>query len=419
LDYRFSKRADRLHPSPIRELMPYLKIPGIISLGGGYPDPDSFAIQNIRFTGDGLEEFILREELFKKAAQYNPTEGYHPFLENIIAWQKLKNGVTLEESQVVVLNGCQEGLFILAFLLVDRGDCIIVGEPTYPGAIAAFNPFEPEYRTVPCDHDGIRVDVLRDTLEEFRGKGELDRVKFLYTIPNADNPAGSTLKRSRRLELAKLLKEYDLLAVEDDPYELLDFEEGEKNETLQALAGPDHVVRLDSFSKIFIPGLRLGYASAAEALIRRMTLFKQAANLHTASIGQALAGCYLAREKGIGLLEHARRISELYRHKRDRMVETLETYMGGEIAFHPPRGGMFLWVDIPETESGSQIDTEAMLESSIRIHKVIAVPGAHFSVTGGCRSNFRLSFSTVQIEAIDEGIRRLAAMIRAWKTAHL
>ena len=393
--------------------MPYLKIPGIISLGGGYPDPDSFALRSLRFDCGNLEGFEIGEEIMRKAAQYNPSEGYVPFVESVRQWQKKKNGVLPVEDQVLVLNGSQEGLFILGFLFIDPGDCVIVGDPTYPGAIAAFRPFRPTYRTVPCDHEGMNTEALGRLLAEMRETGDLEKVKFVYVIPNADNPGGSTLSPSRRAEMMRLAGEYDLLIVEDDPYELLSFGTEGREPTLQSLGGFDHVLRLDSFSKIFIPGLRLGYASGPAEVVRKMTLFKQAANLHTNSVGQALAGGYLAGDRGDLLLEHTRRVSRLYRRKRDRMVEALEDRLPGETSFHPPEGGMFLWVRIVDDRLG--IDTRAMMDAFIETYKIIAVPGIYFSVAGACGDYIRLSYSTVGIDDIDEGIRRLAAMIGAYK----
>lgn len=408
----WSSRARRRKPSPIRELIPYLSLEGMISLGGGYPNPATFAFRRVEVelqrpgaAGEPGPTLLLEGPELREATQYGATEGLPALLEQLRGWQRFKDGVELEPNGLVLLNGSQEGLYIVADLLLEPDDEVVVGEPTYPGALAAFRSFTDRFLAVPLDGEGLQTDVLARRLAEREERGE-PLPRLVYVIPNGDNPAGVTLSEARRRALAELAIRHDLLLLEDDPYQLLELDGGERLTTLQRLA-PGHVLRLDSFSKILCPGLRLGYASGPPALIRAMVLHKQASNLHTSSFAQALLLAYFRAEGYEGLLRRVEATLGLYRRNRDAMVEAARRYLPPEVRFQVPRAGMFIWFDLPEG-----CDAARMVQQDARELGVLLVPGGAFSTQHGCRSALRASFSMVDPARIEEGIKRFAEMIR-------
>ncbi|MBM4319302.1 MAG: PLP-dependent aminotransferase family protein [Deltaproteobacteria bacterium] len=408
---RWSTRALRRTPSPIRELMPLLSLEGMISLGGGYPNPETFAFRQVRVElkqpdgGEGGASLLLEGPELLQASQYGATEGLPALLEQLRGWQRFKDGVELDRNQLLLLNGSQEGLYIAADLLLDEGDEVVVDEPTYPGALAAFRSFTDRFLAIALDGEGMCTDELSRLLERRRERGE-PLPRFVYTIPNGHNPAGVTLSEPRRHALAELARRYDLLLLEDDPYQLLDLDGGERLPTLQRLA-PERVLRLDSFSKILCPGLRLGYATGPAELVRAMVLHKQASNLHTSSFAQALLQAYFRAEGNTGLLQRVQASVALYRRSRDAMVAAAHRHLPPEIRFQVPRAGMFLWFALP-----AGCDAGRMVQQDARELGVLLVPGGAFSAQGGCRNALRASYSMVDPPRIEEGMRRFAEMIR-------
>lgn len=405
--FRLSSRAQRRRPSPIREMVKYLSMDGMLSLGGGYPNPQTFAFAKVtvELAGGGSAPLVLEGAELERATQYGASDALGALAERLAEWHRYKDDVTLESGRFVVTNGSQEALYVLADVLLDDGDEVVLSEPTYPGALAAFRSFTDRFTAIPLDDDGLRTDVLADLLAARAAKGE-PMPRFVYTIPNGHNPAGVTLSEPRRHALAALARAYDLPIVEDDPYELVRLEEAAPLPTLQSLA-PDHVVRLDSFSKILCPGLRLGYASGPAPVLRAMVLHKQASNLHTSTFAQAILAAFLRQEGPDGL---ARRITSnvaLYRRNRDAMLEGAREHLPDGVRYATPRAGMFLWFTLPEG-----CDGERMLAEDAEALGVALVPGAHFSTVGGCRNAMRASFSMVTPDGAREGMRRFGVMIR-------
>ncbi|MDY0061823.1 MAG: PLP-dependent aminotransferase family protein [Myxococcota bacterium] len=404
--FTLSSRARRRRPSPIRELMPYLGLPDMISLGGGYPNPQTFVFEEVslRLAGE-QESFALGGPALARATQYGPTEALPALRERIRGWQRHKDGVELADDELILLNGSQEGLYLAADVLFDEADELIVDEPTYPGALAAFRSFTDRFSAIPLDGQGMRTDLLEELLAgRVRRHEPLPRA--IYTIPSGHNPAGVTLTEPRRRHLAELAQRYGVLVLEDDPYQLLLLDPGPRLPTLQRLA-PGHVLRFDSFSKILCPGLRLGYASGPAELIRAFALHKQASNLHTSTFVQAILDAYFAREGYAGLLQRVQGNVGLYRRNRDTMVAAARELLPAEVRFEVPAAGMFLWFELPPA-----CDCARMISQDARELGVVLVPGSAFSTQGGLGNCMRASYSLVDPPQIAEGLARFAEMIR-------
>ncbi len=406
--FSWSRRAQALAPSPIRELVPLMKLPGMISLGGGYPNPRTFAFERLEVAfrdGSGL---MLEEEELESACQYSRSEGLDELRKELAGWHGRKDGVELPPEDFLVLTGSQEALFMLGFLLIDEGDVVALSEPAYPGALAAFRPFRPRYMPVGMDEQGMKVEQLERMLEETPPER---RPVFVYTVPCGHNPAGVTMSLERRKRLVKLSERFSIPIVEDDPYQLVKLDDdAQQPPTLQALSlesGEGEVVRLDSFSKIFAPGLRLGYVTGPRGILEKMLLFKQASTLHTPSLTQAMLAQWLAREGTDPLMSLIERNRAFYRRNRDALLEAAERYLPAGTAWTKPAWGMFVWFTFPPGT-----DTAKMLEEKMADSGVLLVPGNCFSTTGGLRDCARASFSMADPNALEEAMKRLGKILR-------
>lgn len=400
-----AKRTAGLLPSPIRKLLPLMRLPGMISLGGGYPDPESFAFSSLDLCFKSGKEFSLRDKLLELACQYGPTDVHADLLPHLIVWHAAKDGVELKSGQIQVLNGAQEGLHIMAYLFLEEGDAVALSEPVYPGALGAFRAFSGEFIPLPVDAEGMITSELENSLEA-REKSGQPRPKFIYEVPNGHNPAGVSLSLARRRHLLALASRFNLLILEDDPYQLLSLGEKEHLPSLQALDEEKRVIRLDSFSKIFAPGLRLGYASGPAEIIYYFQLYKQGMNLHTSATAQALLSGFFAShslEEFRGLIRVNARV---YRDRRDAMVAAARRRLPQEIKFNVPSEGLFIWFELP-----AGYDALRMMELDGVDLGVLLVPGGAFSTRDGLKNCMRASFSMVPPEATEEGMARFAVMI--------
>jgi len=393
----YSKNAKNMKRSAIRELLKLGNKKDLISFGGGFPDPNVFPTDEIaQITAE-----VLAEE-GNKALQYGLTAG-DPRLRKALANWGRTQGLELNEENVIVTTASQQGLELISKMFIDPGDIVIVELPSYLGGLNAFTSYQASLVTIPLDDDGMKVDLLRDRLEELHSSGQMP--KFIYTVPDFQNPAGVTLSTKRRRELLELCYRYDLPLVEDTPYRELRFE-GESPPDLLSLDDKGHVISLHTFSKILFPGMRLGWIIGPREIIDKVEVAKQSMDLCSPSFTQAIVHRYMER----GLLEpQIQRVIDVYRKKRDAMLRALESYMPKMPGMHwtHPEGGLFLWITLPEG-----IDTTEMLAEAVN-QNVAYVAGAAFCADGGGESSMRLNFSFPTEEQIGEGIRRLAQAVKA------
>jgi len=389
----FSARASTLRSSKVRELLKWIG-KDVISLGGGVPDPASFPMEEIK-------RIILDviEDKGAAALQYAPTEGLDELRREIASFMT-KRGVKAGEENVLVTSGSQEALELIARVFIDLGDPVVSENPTYLGAIQAFSVYEPRMVGIPMDEEGVRVDVLQKELRRFGGEGE--RVKLAYLIPTCQNPTGRTASLERRKVVLELAEEHDFLVVEDDPYSYF-YLDGVEPPSLKSMDGGGRVIYVSTVSKILAPGLRLGWVVADEEIIEKLAIAKQSVTLQSPTLSMYVLLEALRR----GLVERQLpRLKEIYRVRRDTMLEALEAYMPEGVRWTRPSGGMFVWVEAPE-----RVDMDALLPVALREYKVAYVPGSSFHVDGGGRNTARLSFSYPPLDAIREGVARLARLI--------
>ena len=381
---RFASRMNHVKPSAIRDLLLLGVDPSIITLGGGYPDATLFPLEQ-------LEAVFSRAiiEHGRDALQYTVSNG-SPHLRAQIARRMANEGVDCASENILILQGGQQGLDLVAKLLVNIGDVIITEDPTFLGGLIAFNPCEPRYASVPMDDEGMDTDALEASLRANPG------TKFIYTIPDFQNPTGVTMSLPRRRHLIALANRYDVIVLEDSPYRETRFE-GISPPTIKSLDTEGRVIYLGSFSKILAPGLRLGWAVASEAIIERLGLLKLAADTQCSTLNMAAVSLYL---DSYDIESHIDTIRETYRHKKDLMLHTIRARFPDEISFTNPHGGLFTWLTFPE-----EFDTEIfMRDRALPIAKVAYVPGATFFPVSP-RSNYaRVSYSTQSDERIVAGV---------------
>jgi 2-aminoadipate transaminase len=384
-----AKRTERMQSSVIRELLKVTMLPDVISFAGGLPAPDAFPVRDFR---DACS-WILEHDP-EHALQYGPTEGYAPLKDYLIE-AMAKYEIPAVRDNVLFTNGSQQALDFIGRVFLDEGDKIVTGRPTYLGAIQAWDVYGPQYVPVPLDDHGMRMDELERALEANPG------VKFIYVLPNFHNPAGTTLPRDRRLKLVDLAAKHGAFIVEDDPYGELRYE-GEDITPIFAMH-KENTIYLSTFSKTLSPGIRLGWIVAPERIMKRLIQAKQGADLHTSTLIQYLA-CDICQR---GLLRaHVRRVRNIYRERRDAMLNAMEKLFPPTVAWTRPQGGLFLWARLPEG-----MDTDELLKVAVQ-EKVAFVPGRAFYPGGdGGRCCMRLNFSYSEPDIIEEGIGRLGRAI--------
>lgn len=383
----FSARARAIQSSAIREILKVTERPEVISFAGGLPSSATFPVTEMLAAFDR----VLTAK-GKEALQYSTTEGFAPLRE----WIAARVGTPeapVSPDEVLMVSGSQQGLDLLAKVLIDPGDSVLVETPTYLGALQSFSLFNPNYVSVASDEDGLLPDALNDSM---RG------AKFLYCLPNFQNPTGRLLAEERRYQLAKRARELDLLILEDDPYGALSYD-GETPPSIRSLA-PERTVYMGSFSKVLAPGLRLGYIVAPAALRAKLVQAKQATDLHTATLSQMAV--YDVVKDGF-LNSHIPTIRKLYREQCAAMLAALAQYMPDGVRWNTPRGGMFLWAELPKGMNASAVLARAVEQN------VAFVPGAPFFAADPVIEALRLAFVTVPPPRIEEGVKRLAEVIRA------
>lgn len=391
MSFKFANRTNRMKASAIRELLKLTQKPEVISFAGGLPAPELFPIEDIV---EVTKEML--EEQGQVALQYGATEGYEPLRRQIVERMN-KVGVETSFENILVLSGSQQGLEFAAKLLINPGDIILCESPTYLGALNAFNAYEPDYLEVPTDDDGM---VLED-LEEMLKNNE--NAKFIYAIPDFQNPSGNTWTVERRKGLVELANKYDVVILEDNPYGELRFE-GEMPPAVKHYDTEGRVIFLGTFSKIFSPGLRVAWACAEGELFEKLVLAKQGADLQSSTFTQMLVSKFLEK---CDIEEHISKIKKVYSKRRDIMVATMEKEFPEGVKFTHPEGGLFTWVILPEHIDSNDLATKA-LENNVAF-----VPGSSFFPHGGNANTMRLNYSSMTEEKIEEGIKRLAKAIKS------
>jgi 2-aminoadipate transaminase len=389
--YVFSQRAQKITSSIIREILKVTERPEVISFAGGLPSPETFPIEVMK---DAFDAVLNTRG--KAALQYGPTEGFMPLREWIASDLNAK-GARVTAENILLVSGSQQALDLLGKVLINPGQPVLVETPTYLGALQAFNLFEPSYRSVASDGQGLVPDAITPALRE--------GAAFLYALPNFQNPTGRTLHEDRRRALVQKAIDLNLLVIEDDPYGDLRYE-GQPQPMLLSIAaemGCENVVRMGSFSKTLAPGLRLGYIAAPKALMNKLVQAKQATDLHTATISQMAV--HQVVSSGF-LTEHLPRIRALYKNQCSVMIESLREHLPAGVHFTVPEGGMFLWLTLPEG-----IDTMKLLDAAVAAN-VAFVPGAPFYANEITPNTLRLSFVTVPPEKIRAGVKVLAEVIK-------
>ena len=382
--WTLARRAARMNPSVIREILKITERPGILSLAGGLPSPETFPVEAMR----EATERVLRDTP-REALQYAASEGFAP-LREWVADQMASHGMAVDATQVLITTGSQQGLDLVGKVLIDAGSTVAVEAPTYLGAIQAFAPYEPELVTVPCDDDG----PLPASLRVARG------CRFLYMLPNFQNPSGRCMGEARRAALVDAARGLSLPIVEDNPYGDLWFDAPPPPPLASRWA--EGTVYLGSFSKVLAPGLRLGYVIAPPALCPKLLQAKQAADLHTPGFNQRVV--HEVIRHGF-LRDHVPTIRARYKAHRDAMRAALEAHMPAGCHWSVPSGGMFFWVTLPEG-----VDATALLPKAVE-RGMAYVPGAAFFADDPRHNTLRLSFVTVPPAQITRGIELLAATL--------
>jgi 2-aminoadipate transaminase len=392
----FAARTRGMKSSAMREMMALTERPDVISLAGGLPDTTTFAPELFA----KLMSQVAAEST-ARALQYGPTEGMASTVKCIVEVME-EEGTPVDPAEVIVTTGGQQVIDLVCKALIDPGDVIVAEAPTYPGAVPTFSAYQADVVQIEMDADGMPIDELETTLDALAAEDR--RPKFIYTIPNFQNPAGVTMSLARRRRLVEVARERELLVLEDNPYGLLRYE-GEPLPTLYSLdaeavgrgGASDLVIYLGTFSKILSPGLRLGWAVAPRPVLEKLNLGKQGADLCSSPVTQLFVAAYF---KEGGWREYIERLRQLYSRRRDVMLEALEQHFGGKASWTKPHGGLFIWATL---DGG--VDTTDLLANS---EGVAFVPGraAYMDGRSGA-SSMRLNFAGVPEDDIREGIRRI------------
>lgn len=392
----FSNAAGRMRRSEIRELLKLTRKPDIISFAGGLPAPDLFPIEEFK---EICVKVLDRDG--PKALQYGPTEGDPSLIHELVEFEK-RGGVEINADQVMVTTASQQGLDLIAKVFINEGDAVVLGLPSYLGGLQAFNSYGAQMHGVLHDDHGMKVDALKAKLEQLKNLGR--KPKFIYVVPDFQNPSGVTMPKERRLELLGLAKEYDTLVIEDTPYRELRFE-GEHEPPFILLDDEERVITLHTFSKILIPGFRIGWLiTRNKPVMDKLVMGKQPADLCTNTFGQIVLAEYMSR----GLLdEQIVEIRKAYHKKRDVILAAFEAHMPKieGLSWTKPEGGLFLWVRLPEYMSANELFPKAIDK------KVAYVVGTAFHCDGTGQNSMRINFSFASEEQIKEGAKRLAELI--------
>jgi 2-aminoadipate transaminase len=390
----FARRTQVMKSSAMRDLMAVTAQPEIISLAGGLPDTSTFPAEDF-----AALMARVAVDASARALQYGPTEGLDEVKQCIVEVMA-EEGMEVEPDDLLITTGGQQVIDLVCKTLIDPGDVVMAEAPTYPGAVPVFVSYQADVVQIEMDDAGMRIDVLEAELERLDREGRVP--KFVYTVPSFQNPAGVTLALERRRELVRIARERELLVLEDNPYGLLRYE-GDPLPTLFSLDGGEYVIYLGTFSKILSPGIRLGWTAAPRPVLEKLVLGKGAVDLCSASVSQQFVATYFAERDWRTYL---RTLTDLYRRRRDTMLDALAEHLPREATWTRPGGGLFIWARMPD-----YIDTTDLLARALR-ENVAFVPGRAAYLDGRGGTEMRPNFSGVGEEDIREGVRRIGKVVR-------
>jgi DNA-binding transcriptional MocR family regulator len=392
----YSESCLRLKSSKIRELFKMANVPGIISMAGGMPDS-----QNLPFTE--VKDIINKwsSDKAKSALQYGTTKGFQPLLEGIKERMVNEKMINMDDQEIIITTGSQQALSLLSKLFIDKDDAVIVEIPSFIGAIASFYSYMGKPVGVPIDDDGIIIDEIIKKIEELGSKNK--KVKFIYTIPNFNNPSGITLSQERRKKLLEASYRYGVPIIEDDPYGDLYFEgEAEDYRPIKSIDNKDNVIYLGTFSKILSPGIRVGWIVAQKELVAKIELQKQSFDACTPTFSQVIAHDYLTN----GYIDlFTEKMRPIYKEKRDALLSALEEYMPGQIRWTDPKGGLFVWMTLPV-----HLDSEKVFKTAVK-RNVAFVTGDAFLPANYSKNYIRLTYADLPVDKITSGVKILAEVI--------
>jgi 2-aminoadipate transaminase len=391
MKFKFAKRNKYIELSEIREILKVTEKPEIISFAGGLPAPELFPVEELK----KVCEDVLSSK-GQAALQYSSTEGYIPLREAIC--KRMKNlGIAAKAENILITSGSQQALDLSGKVFIDEGDVIICESPTYLAAIKAFKTYMPTIKEVPMDEEGMIMEELEKTLIAN------PNAKFIYTIPDFQNPTGRTMSLERRKRLVEIANEYNLAIIEDNPYGEVRFA-GEKLPPIKHFDTEGRVIYLSTFSKIFCPGFRIGWICADEELMNMYIPYKQSTDLHTDIFVQMLAARYLEM---YDIEKHIDKIKETYRRRCELMLNCIKEEFPKGVKYTSPEGGLFIWVELPANIAAKEAFNKA-LENNVAF-----VPGDSFFPKGDCKNTLRLNFSNMPEEKIIEGIKRLGNVLKS------
>ncbi len=394
LQSTFSTSAKNMKRSAIREILKLTQKPDVISFGGGLPSADSFPVEELK---EIVNEILDNDG--PGALQYSATEGI-PELKEILTDRYQKEGLDITSDNLGIITSSQQGLYLLGKIFLDPGDKVICGLPSYLGGISAFSTFGADLKGIKFDEGGMREDFLEEKLQELKENGE--NPKFIYIIPDFQNPAGITMPEKRRKAIIEIARKYDVLIVEDSPYREIRFE-GEPQKTLFELDNNGQVITLGTFSKTFAPGFRLGFVIAHQDIIDKIVIAKQSIDLCTPTFTQKIAAKYISK----GLFDkNLKNIIAQYKSKRDNMLKAFKEYMPKGVTWTEPEGGLFLFLQLPE-----HMDAQKLFYNAIE-KNVAFVMGSVFHCDDSGKNTMRINFSFMSEEKTTEGIKRLAQAIK-------
>jgi 2-aminoadipate transaminase len=388
--FRFAQRVSRFQGSAVREMFHWATLPGMISLGAGSPAPELFPVEDFRRAAN---EVLDKEPV--GALQYGITEGYEP-LREWIAEHMASKGFAVTVDEVLITTGSQQAMDLLVRVLVDKGDVAVVERPTFIATLQALDACEAEFLSAPMDEQGLMVDELERRLPGSAAP------KLICAQPNFQNPSGVSMSLPRRMQLAHLAGERGIPIVEDDPYAELIYE-GEALPSIKSFDSAGLTVYLGSFSKILMPGLRVGWAAGPAEVLDKMAVVKQSSDLHTDGLVQRVVNVMV---RGGGLPAHIETLRAEYRRRRDAMLEALAEHFPPEASWTHPRGGLFVWVELPRGMNAAELVKPAVERL------VLFPPGAGFFRDGTGQNTMRLNFSNQPVDNIREGVRRLGQVVK-------